>query len=153
MDLLIYKYLIMMTDTLGLVAYLIRSSVYVTGCGLDWISNTPPQAIPCHVLGVRVLILPKKLRLGAFPFLLHFWAFQIVWFGALSFGALSSDWLEFLSALVLCHWGLLEFEDVLLDQLIFVALVDPVWSLWSSLMIWVALDWSIDLEGHLWVVV
>ncbi len=28
-----------MTDGLGLVAYLIRSSVYVTGCGLDWISN------------------------------------------------------------------------------------------------------------------
>ncbi len=40
MDLSIYKYLIMMTDALGLVAYLIRSSVYVTGCGLDWISNT-----------------------------------------------------------------------------------------------------------------
>ncbi len=35
MDLLIYKYLIMMTDVLSLVAYLIRSSVYVTGCGLD----------------------------------------------------------------------------------------------------------------------
>ncbi len=68
MDLSIYKYLIIITDALGLVAYLIRSSVYVTGCGL----NTPPQAIPCHVLGVRVLILPKELKLGAFQFLLHF---------------------------------------------------------------------------------
>lgn len=30
-----YKYLIIMTDILGLVVYLIRSSIYVTGYSLD----------------------------------------------------------------------------------------------------------------------
>lgn len=41
MNLSIYKYLMMMIDILGPIAYLIKTSVYVTEYGLDGISNIP----------------------------------------------------------------------------------------------------------------
>ncbi len=61
----------------------IRSSIKCTWWNLGWISNTPPQAILCHQLGVRcsALISPEELRIRTFLFTLHFWAFLkfLIW--------------------------------------------------------------------------
>ncbi len=106
----------------------------------------------------------ERAETRSFSILLHFWAFQIIWFGALPFNAFSSNWLDFLSALMLCYWGFLEFEGV------FTWSVDLYGPHWSCLVILVIFDnlgglwliywswrpplgrcfWSIDLDvGHL----
>ena len=110
MDLFIYKYLIMMTDVSGLVAYPIRSIVYITVCNLDSISITASQAILCHVLGVRLFISWKELRLRVFQFDCVFELFQIVWFDALLFCTFNSDWLDFVcfGTLPLRFFGILK---------------------------------------------
>lgn len=61
-DLLIYKYLIKMTNGLGLVAYPIRFNVYDMGYGLGSISNISPQTMLCHMLGLQPSISLKKVR-------------------------------------------------------------------------------------------
>lgn len=56
----------MMTDSLSLVAYPIRFSVNETGYDLGWISNIFIKVILYHILSIRVLILLKENRLGAY---------------------------------------------------------------------------------------
>lgn len=78
MNLLIYKYLIIITTGLDLIAYSIKSNIYYIWDGLSWISNTFPQTILYHVLDIWFLISLKELRLEAFGFYYIFKLFQII---------------------------------------------------------------------------